>query len=68
VAASISIEIVAAGATFFSEFNNDVSAHEGLAIEVCYSILSILGVLELDEPKARHDAAVDDTTIALEKF
>jgi hypothetical protein len=65
---SIPFKVVAAWATFLSKLNDDVGSHEGLAIKVCYGIFSILRALELDKSEARHDAAVDDTTITLEEF
>jgi hypothetical protein len=52
MASSISVKVVAAGATLLSELYDNVGAHEGLAVEICYSILGILGALELDKPKA----------------
>jgi hypothetical protein len=58
MASSISVKVVAAGATLLSELydnanrddehmrdqdgQNILGAHEGLAVEICYSILGVL--------------------------
>lgn len=43
-------------------------AHEGLSIAVIYGLLGIVGVLELNKAKARHDTAIDDATIGIEEL
>jgi hypothetical protein len=60
---------VASGPALFSELNDDtIHTHERLSIEVMNSIFGVLRALEFDETKARHDSAVNDTAIAIEKF
>jgi hypothetical protein len=52
MAATSVIIIVATRATLLGKLDDNVRSHKRLAIEVCYSILSVLGALKFDKSKA----------------
>lgn len=45
-----------------------LGTHKALAVEVMDSVFSVPGAFELDETKASHDTAVDNTAIAIEEL
>lgn len=45
-----------------------LSTHEALAVEVMHSVFGVPSAFKLDETKAGHNAAVNDTAVAVEEF
>jgi len=60
--------VVVPTAVLLSKLYDDVLAQEGFSVEVVYDFLSVPAVLKLDETEARHNTAVNDFTIAIEKL